>query len=314
MAIGFDSFLVLTNECDDLTDRILDRLEALICLKHVPNPKSLFSARTNWHVMAIRYASLFNLYKDAGWIYFTDVDEFLMVWDGDGTLDAFYDRTGGFDVVSFTSMPFGSSGVKQIIDAPVVSQFTVQSKDYPALRAAGREPWNAIKSMFHNKVQFSVRRNHRPRRADFSTSGYRWIDGSGREFSAEWTDGKAKAISPLDTVDLAQFNHYAIRSAEAFLNKIDRGDAGSAIRLDAERNQRYWRDYDSAGAIDPRAVTPSAAAMRIKAELMADQKLAELHHESVRLHQQKAAKLMATPEFAPLLAELGLAPASGSAA
>lgn len=306
LATGFDSFIVMTNDCDDGTDRILDRLAALIPLRHVPNPKSLFPERSNWQVMAHRYASLFTLYKDAGWIYFTDVDEFLMIWTGAGRLQDFHDASGGFDVVSFTSMPFGSSGVVDLVDAPVVTQFTVQSKDYAAARAGGLAVSNAIKTLFHNRVRFSVRRNHRPRRADFSTTGHRWIDGSGRDFAPDWVDGDAKEISPLDSVALAQFNHYAIRSAEGYLVKIDRGDVVGAPRLDTRRRIGYWRDYDRPGEVDTRAVRPAPEALRLRAEFLSDPVLREWHQAAVAHHQARARVLRGREDLAPVLRAMGL--------
>jgi hypothetical protein len=309
MALGFDNFIVMTNDCDDGTDRILDRLQQLIPLQHVPNPKSLFGDRSNWHVMALRYASLFNLYKDAGWIYFTDVDEFLNVWVGNGTLDCFHQAAGGFDVVSFTSMPFGSSGVAAIDDQPVVTQFTVQSKRYGAAnKGEGRRATNAIKTMFHNGIEFSVRRNHRPRRADFSRLGLRWIDGSGRLFPDEWVDGKAKDIAPEGSVDFAQFNHYAIRSAEAYLIKIDRGDAAGVPRLDAERSIGYWRIYDAQGDVDTRATLPRPDAVKLRDQFLADPILGELHAAALAHHRNRAKALRAQEDYAPILAAMGLAP------
>ena len=306
LAIGFDSFIVMTNDCDDGTDRILDRLQKLIPLQHVPNPKSLFADRSNWQVMAHRYASLFNLYKDAGWIYFTDVDEFLQVWVGGGTLQDFHDAAGGFDVVSFTSMPFGSSGVIAIEDAPVTTQFTVQSKAYMTMTAEGHRKNNAIKTMFHNGINFSVRRNHRPRRADFSSLGLRWIDGSGRAFSDEWVDGRAKDISPDGSVDMAQFNHYAIRSADAYLVKIDRGDVAGVPRLDAERSIGYWRIYDRKGDIDTRAVQPHPAFTRHYSTFLADPILGDLHAAALDHHRNRAQALRQREEFAPVLAAMGI--------
>lgn len=307
MALGFDNFIVMTNDCDDGTDRILDRLQQLIPLQHVPNPKSLFGDRSNWHVMALRYASLFNLYKDAGWIYFTDVDEFLQIWVGDGTLDCFHQAAGGFDVVSFTSMPFGSSGVITLDDLPVVTQFTVQSKHYGADKAEGRRPNNAIKTMFHNRIHFSVRRNHRPRRSDFSQLGLRWINGSGQAFSDAWVDGKAKDIAPEGSVDLAQFNHYAIRSAEAYLIKIDRGDVAGVPRLDAERSIGYWRIYDEKGDVDTRATLPRPGAVRLRDQFLADPILGELHAAALAHHRNRAKALRAREDYAPVLAAMGLA-------
>lgn len=308
MAVGFDSFIVVSNDCDDYTDKILDRLEALVPLKHAPNPKSLFPDKANWHVMALRYATLFNLYKDAGWIYFTDVDEYLQIWAGDGTLQAFHDASGGFDVASFTSMPFGSSGAKHIVDAPTQTQFSVQSKDYANVAETGVRDSNAIKTMFHNSIKFAVRRNHRPRRRDFSTLGLRWVDGSGRVFSDEWVDGKAKAVSPIGSTDLAQFNHYAIRSEDAFLNKVARGDAVGTPRLDAAQSIKYWRYYNAQGTVDTRAMEPPTKAAGLRAELLADPILGELHAKAVAHHQARATDLRKRDDFIALLGGMAAAP------
>ena len=308
MAIGFDSFMVVSNDCTDHTDRILDRLEKLIDLKHVANPKSLFPEKPNWQVMAVRYASLFNIYKDAGWIYFTDVDEFLQIWTGDGTLQALHDAAGGFDVISFTSMPFGSGGVAHIVDTPVAQQFTVQSKDYALMAETGARGSNAIKTMFHNRIKFSVRRNHRPRRSDFSTTGYRWIDGSGRVFSEDWVDGKDKAISPIGSTELAQFNHYAIRSEDGYLMKVSRGDVVGAPRLDTERSVKYWRSYNAQGTVDTRAVRGHPDTAAIREGLLADGELRKWHEAALTFHQDSATALRQREEFAHLLERMAAAP------
>lgn len=307
MACGFDRFIVVTNDCDDGTDRILDRLEDLIRLKHLPNPKMIIRDRGNWHIMALRYASLLNFYKDAGWIYFTDVDEFVKIHVGQGTLQDLYDAAGGFDVVSLTSMPFGANGVTEVTDTPIVNQFTCQSKDYTTGAETGDITDSAIKTMFHNDIRFDVRRNHRPRRKDFSSLGKRWIDGSGRQFSDEWTDGKAKSIAPIGSTDLAQFNHYAIRSAEAFLVKIARGDAVTTSRLDTARSLDYWQRYNRQGTPDLSLKDGLPEANRIRAELLADPQLAELHQASVAWHQAKARTLREDPDMAEITSALGLA-------
>jgi hypothetical protein len=306
LACGFDRFIIVTNDCDDGTDRILDRLEHLIPLKHLPNPKMIIRDRGNWHIMALRYASLLNFYRDAGWIYFTDVDEFLNIHVGAGTLQDLHDAADGFDVISFTSMPFGSNGVLHFSDTPIVSQFTTQSKDYTSGADTGDVTDNAIKTMFRNEIRFDVRRNHRPRRKDFSTTGKRWIDGSGRAFSDEWTDGKAKSIAPIGSTDLAQFNHYAIRSAEAFLIKVARGDAVTQTRLDLQHSLAYWHRYNRDGTPDASLTQGLPEANRLFAELMADPELAELHAAAVDWHTQKAKALIETEDGAELAKNLGL--------
>lgn len=290
LSIGFDRFLIFSNDCDDLTDRILDRLAELVPLVHAPNPKSLFPGKGNWQVMAYRYGRYFNFYRDAGWIYFCDVDEFLWIKVGEGTLDDLFKATGPADVVSFTSMPYSSNGVKSLADMPVTAQFTQASKPYNQMRLDGAaEVLNAVKTLFRNDIDFDLRRNHRPRIAGFSKTGLRWIDGSGRDMPADYTDGTFKAADALSTTKYAQMNHYALRSAEAFLNKVHRGDVAGTDRLD--HAMRYWEAYNGAGDPAPCNLAERTAYKAVAERFRNDDVLMELHKESVAIHQERARKL-----------------------
>ena len=294
LSVGVDRFMIFSNDCDDGTDLILDRLAAHIPMRHQPNPKSLFPDRGNWHVMALRYAALFNDYKSAGWIYITDADEFLQIAPGDGTLEDFAAAAGRFDAVSFTSMPFSSNGVIALDNRPVMEQFTRASKPYAKLREEGTAVLNAVKTMLRNSVRFDMRRNHRPLHNGFSSAGLRWVDGSGNDMDAEFTDGKAKAANPLTTTDLAWFNHYAIKSAEAFMVKVDRGDGAGVDRL--EKSLSYWRGYNQQGDEDHRASVLRPRAREILDGFMADPLLAELHQQAFDIHKTKAGRLRQLPQ------------------
>ncbi|MCL7463427.1 glycosyltransferase family 2 protein [Phaeovulum sp. NW3] len=308
LALGVDGILVFTNDCDDLTDRMLDRLERIVPVYHRPNPKALMPDRGNWHVMALRYARMFNIYRDADWIYHTDADELLQIFPGEGHLDDFMaaaqDRAGRFDAVSFTSTPFSSAGILTLQDRPVAEQFTQLSKGYAKARAEGRVLMNAIKTMYRNDVPFDLRRNHRPLMKGFLRAGHVWIDGSANVLGPDFTDGKDKAIEAMTSTDLAQFNHYAIKSAEAFLVKLDRGDAMGLDRL--QRSHRYWQGYNGAGDPEPRFATMRPATRRIYEELKADPQLAEMHAQSFAIHKAKAARMRQSPDWAGIVARLGL--------
>lgn len=294
LSVGVDRFMIFSNDCDDGTDLILDRLAAHIRMRHQPNPKSLFPDRGNWQVMAQRYARLFNDYKSAGWIYTTDVDEFLQIAAGDGTLEDFAAAAGRFDAVSFTSMPFGSSSLIALEDRPVMEQFTRATKPYAKLRREGTPVTNAIKTMLRNSVDFDMRRNHRPLHKGFSAAGLRWVDGSGNDLDAAFTDGTAKGVDPLTTTDLAWFNHYAIKSAEAFMVKMDRGDVAGVDRL--EKSLSYWQSYNKHGDEDHRATALRPRAREILDGFMADPLLAELHQQAFDIHRTKAARLRQLPQ------------------
>ncbi len=308
LSIGVDGILVFTNDCDDLTDRMLDRLEQIAPVFHRPNPKSLFPDRGNWQVMALRYARLFSVYKDAGWIYHTDADEFLQVHVGDGVLEDFHsaasDRAGRFDAVSFTSIPFSSGGHKELEDRPVVEQFTCLNKPYARLRSENSQAINAIKTMYRNDVAFDLRRNHRPLMKEFSAAGLVWIDGSANVLPPQFTDGKDKAIDAIGSTELAQMNHYAIKSAEAFLIKLERGDVAGVSRLDSD--SKYWENYNTVGDADARFAAMRPTTRRLLDEFAADPILGEMHEQSFAIHKAKAKRLRNDPAWAEMVRRLGL--------
>jgi hypothetical protein len=308
LSIGVDHILVFTNDCDDLTDRILDRLEQIAPVYHRPNPKALLRGdKGNWHVMALRYARMFNVHKDAGWIYYTDADELLQIKSGKGMLEDFYaaarDKAGDFQAVSFTSIPFSSAGLLALEDRPMIEQFTQTTRPYAQLRAEGKEVKTAVKSIYRNDVAFDLRRNHRPRMQGFSAAGHVWVDGSGQVLPAEFTDGSAKVIDSVSTTEFAQVNHYAVKSAEAFLVKLDRGDAMGLDRLDS--NRRYWEKYNTSGDEDARFIKMRPATRKLYDELCADPTLAELHEQSFAIHKAKAERLQNDPDWAEMSHRIG---------
>ena len=307
LAIGVDDILVFTNDCDDGTERMLARLGQIAPVHQAPNPKALFPNKGNWQVMALRYARLFNVYKEADWIYHTDADEFLQITVGDGSLNAFHlealERAGRFDAVSFTSIPFSSGGEMELNHQRVTKRFTHLNKPYAKKRAAGESVFNAIKTMFRNEVKFDLRRNHRPLMHNFSRQGHVWIDGSARVLPTEFTDGSTKAIDATKSIDLAQMNHYAIKCAESFLVKLDRGDVAGTSRLAADG--RYWAKYNTHGDCDDRFTQMRPSAHTLLDQFLSDPELNELHNRALEIHKEKAKRLRADPAWGEITHQLG---------
>lgn len=308
LALGVDNILAFTNDCDDGTERLLARLGHMAPVQQVPNPKSLLNDKGNWQVMALRYARMFNVYQDANWIYHTDADEFLQINVGDGSLDAFHDaaeqRAGRFDAVSFTSIPFSSGGELTLSDTRVTARFTHLTKPYAERRKVGESVLNAIKTMYRNDVEFELRRNHRPLMQNFSAQGHVWIDGSARIMPPKFSNGKDKVIDATVSIDLAQMNHYAVKCAEAFLVKLDRGDVAGVSRLDSD--SRYWENYNTPGVKDDRFTEMRPAARALMGSFLADPELATLHKKALCIHKQKASRLRSDTKWAAVLPRLGL--------
>jgi hypothetical protein len=100
--------------------------------------------------------------------------------------------------------------------------------------------------------------------------------------------------------DLVQLNHYALRSADSFLIKRQRG---RALHVDRDIGLNYWIRMDWSGARD---VTIRRNLPRLRAEmarLLADPELARWHRHGLDWHRARAAELRGLPDFARLRAQ-----------
>ncbi len=292
-ALGIDDLLIFTNHCNDNTDKILDRLEVLMPhrVKHQPNPKVMFPDRGMWHIMALRYAGHFGRYRAADWLYVTDADEFLNLKNGITTLDELMDAVGSTDAISFTSVAFNSNGHKHASQELVTHRFTQTSTDFENAASTGNSSITAVKTLYRNTI-VGPRRPHRPVTKNFSTSGAKWVNGSGVALGPSWTDGAGKAIDGNGTRDFAQLNHYSIKSAAEFLLKVDRGDAVNADRLGA--SQEYWANANRTGVTDKSGVGLSAAAQEMYEYFLSDPELRSLHEESFELRETQLSNILKT--------------------
>jgi len=293
-AIGIDQFLIYTNDCSDGTDAILARLDALGIVHH-RNNDDWKGKSPQQH--ALNHAMKESVVRQADWIIHIDVDEFINVRCGNGTLDDFFARTPGATNVAMTWRLFGHNDVTELADDLVIDQFDTCAPKYcPKPHTA----WG-FKTMFRNIGAYSKLSCHRPNKLDPSLAGkVRWVNGSGQDMTREaaekgWRNSK-KSIG----YDLLQLNHYALRSAESFLVKRQRG---RALHVDRSIGLNYWIRMDWSVHRD---ITIKRNIPRLRAEmdrLLADTRLAELHAAGFAWHKAKAAELHGIPEFRDLYDE-----------
>ncbi|MBV2360728.1 glycosyltransferase family 2 protein [Thalassococcus sp. CAU 1522] len=290
-AIGVDDFLIYTNGCEDGTVEILDRLQAMGLLQHRDND--------NWsgnspQQHALDAALSEPVILNADWILHIDVDEFVNVRCGNGTLDDFLSRVPDATNVAMTWRLFGHNGVTRFEDKLVIEQFDTCAPKYcPKPHTV----WG-FKSMFRNIGAYGKISCHRPNKL---TEGYenkvKWVNGSGQDMTAEaikngWRNSK-KSIG----YDLIQLNHYALRSAESFLIKRQRG---RALHVDRSIGLNYWIRMDWSVHRD---ITIKRNIPRVRAELdrlLADDTLRHWHDKGLAWHRAKADELHANPEFEEL--------------
>ena len=297
--IGVTDFLFYSNDCTDGTDAILDALAAEGLVTHLPNP----AQGRNYQMEALKDAARQSVVTEADWVWIADVDEFLNIHSGEGTIPELIAACGDPSAISVTFQFMANGGVTDFSDRPVIEQFTLTHDP---------DIWNdelaqEVKTLIRADFPVQYYGAHRP----FLKKGIKkkgrpgWTDGSGRD--VEWkfrTAANKRRIRKFPAKgarDLATLNHYALRSLDSYLVKNDRGDVN---RENRNFDDSYWRERN-----DPAWEETSILRYlpRLEAEmtrLMSLGDLRALHEAAVTAHRAKAQALRADPDFAALAERL----------
>jgi Glycosyl transferase family 2 len=290
-AIGVDNFLIYTNDCTDGTDDLLGRLQALGLVQH-RNNDAWKGNSPQQH--ALNKSLKEDLIENADWVIHIDVDEFINVRVGNGTLADFLAQVPDATTVAMTWRLFGHNGVARYEDNLVIEQFTSAAPKYCP---KPHTTWG-FKTMTRNTGAYAKLSCHRPNKlAEGHKPRVKWVNGSGQEMTANYHEKGWRSDLKTIGYDMIQLNHYALRSAESFLVKRQRG---RALHVDRSIGLNYWIRMDWGGNKD---VTIMRNIPRVRAEmdrLLADPELKRLHEAGVAWHRAKAAELHETPEFEEL--------------
>ncbi len=290
-AIGVDKFLIYTNGCEDGTDEILDRLQEMGVVEHRLND--------DWRGNSPQQFALNRSLKEpviraAEWIIHIDVDEFINVRTGDGTLDDLFAAVPDATNIAMTWRLFGHNGVKRLADRFVIEQFDTCA---PKFCPKPHTVWG-FKSMFKNIGAYEKISCHRPNKLDEKfLDVVKWVNGSGRDITKDTAERGWRNSKSNIGYDLVQLNHYALRSAESFLIKRQRG---RALHVDRSIGLNYWIRMDWS---DFRDVTIKRNVPRLREEydrLLADDELRSWHQKGLNWHRAKAEELHGTAEFEEL--------------
>ncbi len=292
--IGIDNFLIYTNGCTDGTDELLDRLQALGIVQHRDNDAWQGNSPQQ-HALDMSLSE--PLIETAEWVIHIDVDEFINVRTGNGTLADFFARVPDATNVAMTWRLFGHNGVETFKDDLVIDQFDQAAPKYcPKPHTA----WG-FKTMTKNIGAYEKLSCHRPNKLGGTPAQpIKWVNGSGTEMTPNFHETGWRSDLQSIGYDMLQLNHYALRSAEGFLVKRQRG---RALHVDRGIGLSYWVRMDWGGNKD---VTIKRNIPRVRAEmarLMLDPQVKHLHEAGVAWHKAKAAELRETPEFADLYAQ-----------
>lgn len=294
--IGVTDFLIYTNNCEDGTDVLLDRLAALGVVHHERNHSGGKKA-VQWR--ALTKAQRHPVTAQADWILVADVDEFLNIHTGDGKIADLIVAAPDADGFAIPWRMFGNAGVLGFEDKPILEQFTKAAPE------ALLWPWRAVqyKSLYKQNSRYEKLGIHRPKPVKSADNGY-WVDGNGAPLP---DNPNVFQYTTAPRYGLAQINHYALGAMESFLVKIARGKpnhTGDPIDL------AYWSDRNFAQVDDTRILRHQSSVAALVSQMMADPEVDRLHHASVAWRKARIGALLRTAEGHDMVARLRQMPAT----
>ncbi|MDE4133619.1 glycosyltransferase family 2 protein [Phaeobacter sp. QD34_3] len=302
-AVGFTDFLVFSNDCQDGTDRMLDRLDRLGHLTHLRNEGPYGKGGIQFNAMKL--ADKHRLVRRADWIMALDVDEFVNIHAGRGTLPDLLQALPEADAITLTWRLFGNGETLRYEDRPVTDSFT---------RCAPNVihwPWRAamFKTLYRNDGTYRKTGVHRPRgvQSDADLARFRWFDCEGRELGEQFKTQRLYSDYGQPNHRLAQLNHYPLGAMESYIVKADRG---RAVHSDQMLDVDYWVERNFNTDEDTSIARYAGARDAIRAMLQEDQKLARLHEEAVAWRHQRFRELMLEDPFRALFSRLLMTPPS----
>lgn len=252
LSIGFDRLFIVTNDCDDGTDAMADRLARIAPVTHIRNTPAPGEAP---QVAGLARALAHPDMARVEWLLHCDADEFLNITAGEGRVDDLLSLTGDADAIAICWRLMGSGGLRDWQRGSVLeTQIHAARKPRPdiALHKTLFRPdrfRRAIDHMPKDPVGEVVLKN---------TAGATMNPRSLHHA----THGRLRRIEPEHvTWDNAALNHYAIRAEDIFLLKNVRGDGMALASTKYFVNSTFWRRSDR-NEVEDRSIQRHLPAVR----------------------------------------------------
>ncbi len=288
--IGFKQFLIYTNDCDDSTVKILERLTEMGIVQHEAN-KVLIRGP---HKSALKAAMTHPMTQAADWILVSDIDEFLNIKVGDGSVQALIDHVPNADAIPITWRLFSHDDQVKFADQLFIEHFT----DAERALDNGGFVMRYAKTLFRRLDAVERLGLHGPMIKKDHEADYKWFSPNGRQL------GQGDSLFRPATefgYEAAQMNHYAVRSVDGYLVKRDRGRANHVKDI---LGAYYWRKMCRGGEEDTTIHRHVEATKAEMARLMEDFPLAKQHRKALRWHRAKITELRKDPEAEALRQEV----------
>lgn len=295
-AIGVKDFLIYSNDCTDGTDRLLDGLARRGIVTHRDNPfRSLGLPPQH---AALQAAEHEDILRNAGWVICMDVDEFINIRVGDGRLPGLYAamerEMPGANMIALTWRLFGNGDRARYEPGFVTRQFTDCA---PERVRKPHQAWG-FKTLFRNIDIYRKLGVHRPKglKPDLWDQ-VRWLNGSGHPMPHGMFRNGWRSTAESYGYDWVALNHYAVRDAESFLVKRDRGRVNHVER---DQGLNYWFRMNHNATRDLSILRMAPAMQREYDALLQDDGIRAAHLACLAAHRARIDELRSRPDYAAL--------------
>lgn len=273
--LGFTDIVVVSNDCTDRSPALLDALAAAGWVRHircdVPDGRRITARK-----LAAAHAD--PVVRASDWVMVCDVDEFLVVHQGEGRINDLVTGDAPYLGMSINWKVFGTSGRVNWEDGLTHRQFT-----WSAPEGHASSVW--VKSVAGHPAWFGRLGEHGPRDLRlpagdvWGQGALRWVNADGVELAGWTPGGDYMRRVPLGLVShrVAQINHYMVRTPEAF--SLKRGTLSPVGHKD-RYTPGYFRSHNRNEVEDVSTQRYAVRFDALHAEAMALPGVRPLHHLS----------------------------------
>lgn len=309
--IGFDRIVVVSNDCEDGTDLMLDALASAGAVEHLR--QKLRPGASAQRGAAVLVAGK-GLPADGDRAIWLDADEFLNIHAGQGRVGDLVAAIGPARGILIPWRIFGDGGNAVFPGRHV-------SEDFTRASGPGFTPNREVKTLYRagdGILGFAQRGINRPLiAADAQLTAADFVSARGEalrpdfEPTRDWLQGldrgRTNLLHPDEFGwDLAQINHYTVRTPEFFALKRRRGRGWAGGAVNDRHTDAYYRNMNRNDEEDRSILRHAAAVDAEIARLMALPAVADAAAQIARLTAEmlrQAADEAAPPAAPAVLAE-----------
>lgn len=214
--IGFDHVTIVSNDCTDGSDLLLD---ALADAGHLTHIRQIVPPGTPPQDSGMDLVLDWARAQNVTWLLHIDSDEFLNITAGAGHLSDLMANASEADVVAIPWQLFGDAGITEWTPGMAVLPSFTRAEPAP-------EPRVTKSKCLFRAASFAAATDHNPRQPLVENPVVVNPDAAPLHAASLHQD-RSSRFRPHDLAAVnstARINHYAVKSRDLFMMKNDRGD------------------------------------------------------------------------------------------